>query len=78
MQGYWKDGRYILASTLEDKLDKAQAEIDRLKKRLEPLLEAAKGVLSIVQDSYNSDCRGPGDRCSKLEDAIKEAMEVGE
>jgi len=37
------------------------------------LLEAAKGVLDIVRNSYNSDCRGPGDRCSMLEQAIAEA-----
>ncbi len=37
------------------------------------LLIAAKGVLSIVRNSYRSDDRGPGDKCSILEDAIKEA-----
>ena len=40
------------------------------------LLEAAKGVLEIVRRSYRSDDRGPGDRCSKLEDAIAKAEEA--
>jgi len=39
------------------------------------LLEAAKGVLSIVRNSYHSDDRGPGDKCTMLEQAIKEAEE---
>ena len=37
------------------------------------LVAAAKGVLEIVRRSYHSEDRGPGDRCSILEQAIKEA-----
>ena len=71
MQGYWKDGRYILASTLEDKLDKAQAEIDRLKKRLEPIERVwekwkAIRVNFMLDDELTCD----------LWQAIKEAKEV--
>lgn len=35
------------------------------------LLDASLGVLKIVQKTYHSDDRGPGDQCSKLEDAIE-------
>lgn len=31
MQGYWKDGRYILASTLEERMKKLEAENEKLK-----------------------------------------------
>ena len=49
------------------------ARIKKLEAANAHLLEAAKGVLSIVRNSYHSDDRGPGDKCSMLEQAIKEA-----
>jgi len=69
MQGYWKDGRYILASTLEDKLDKAQAEIDRLKAIIETLVDLSLwcGIIS-----RGEACRCLGvDRCD-LDDWLAE------
>ena len=33
MQGYWKDGRYILASTLEEKITRLEAKNIDLKQK---------------------------------------------
>ncbi len=52
------------AVILDDRVKELEAQRDAL-------LEAAKGVLKIVQRAYHSDDRGPGDKCSKLENAIE-------
>lgn len=56
--------------------EEVDAEIARLRKALDILFIAATNVLKIVRDTFHSDDRGPGDKCSLLEDAIEVAREA--
>ena len=44
-----------------------------LEAQRDELLEAAMGVIRIVENAISSDCRGPNDQCSMLEKAIENA-----